>query len=1119
MGERIRAFDWATTSLGPVEAWPQSLRSAISILLPSKAQIVLFWGRDLITLYNDAYRPVFGAKHPHALGLPAHQAWSEVWLSQLKHLLEGVLTTGEAYWASNLPFLLKRHGFLEETFFDVSYDPVRDETGHVGGVFCIVSETTGRVLGERRLRTLRELSERTSGARSTEAACEIAAATLAENADDVPFALLYLLDSEGRRARLAGFCGWDRDTPASPSSIELDDDAAVWPLQNVARTGQADVVDLAGKFGTTPAASPIEAPELAVVLPMKKPGQTRLAGFVVAGVNPHLVFNDEYKGFLDLLAGHVAAAAANAQAYDEEKKRAEALAELDRAKTAFFSNVSHEFRTPLTLMLGPVEDLLARSHTNLSPAAAEQLEVVNRNGRRLLRLVNTLLDFSRIEAGRVHATYQPTDLAAFTAELASVFRAAIERAGLTLVVDCPPIGEPVFVDRDMWEKIVLNLLSNAFKFTFAGEIAVTLRKAGAEVELQVRDTGTGIPAEEMPRLFERFHRIQNARGRTHEGSGIGLALVQELVKLHGGTISAESRAGHGTTFTIALPLGSAHLGAGQVADSRTLASTVTGAGPYVEEALRWLPDDDMPAAESGAELPDDHEALASPALEATRDHVDERPLVLVADDNADMRQYIGRLLGERYHVTAVADGKAALAAAENARPDLVLTDVMMPHLDGFGLLKALRGDARTRDIPVIMLSARAGEESRVDGMEAGADDYLIKPFSARELLARVGAHLQMARLRVETAEALRDADRRKDEFLATLAHELRGPLAPLGNMLEIIKRAGSNADVVALARGTLERQLSQLVRLVDDLLDVNRISRNKLELRKEPVELAPIIHQAIETCRPLAESFRHEISAMLPKEPLYLNADPVRLAQVFGNLLNNACKYTEPNGRIRLTVEREIDHAVVKIRDSGVGIPADKLATVFDMFMQVDRTVERSQGGIGIGLALVKRLIELHDGTVAAHSDGPGRGSEFVVRLPAVNGVPAVEPAAERVSAAPSRRVLIVDDNADSAETLALLLQIGGNETRTAHDGLAAMAAAEAFQPEVALLDIGLPVLNGWDTARRIREQPWGRKMILVALTGWGQEEDRRKSKEAGFDHHLVKPVDIDALMKMLAAL
>jgi PAS domain S-box-containing protein len=366
---------------------------------------------------------------------------------------------------------------------------------------------------------------------------------------------------------------------------------------------------------------------------------------------------------------------------------------------------------------------------------------------------------------------------------------------------------------------------------------------------------------------------------------------------------------------------------------------------------------------------------------------------------------------------------------------------------------------------------------------------------------------------------LKEADRRKDEFLAVLAHELRNPLAPLQNMLEIMKRGAGSGDLVEQVRPTLERQLGQLVRLVDDLLDVSRITRGKLELRKECVALASVVHQSVEASRPLVERARHELSVTLPPEPVYLHGDPARLAQAFSNLLNNACRYTEPGGRIGLTAGREGDAVVVRVEDTGLGIPPDKLASIFEMFTQVDRSLERSQGGLGIGLTLVKRLVEMHGGSVEACSAGPGRGSEFVVRLPALAGKAAAETpkAAAEPVATTSRRILVVDDNRDAATSLAALLAIAGHETRTAHNGVDAVELAAAFRPDVALLDIGLPKLNGHDACRRIREQPWGKSMVLVALTGWGQEEDRRQSKEAGFDHHMVKPVDFAALMGLLA--
>ncbi|MEP7348061.1 MAG: histidine kinase dimerization/phospho-acceptor domain-containing protein, partial [Gemmatimonadaceae bacterium] len=413
MGERIRAFDWSSTSLGAPESWPQSLRSAVSILLPSRAQIIVFWGPDLITIYNDAYQPVFGAKHPHVLGLPAREAWKEIWDVGLKELFEGVVNTGVTYWASDRLFFLERYGYPEETFFDVSYDPVRDETGRVGGVFCIVNDTTARVVGARRLRTLTEFGARIAeAARSPAEACVIAEAILGTNRFDVPFSLFYLLDAEGRKARLCSACDFGGDAvPAQEIDLFAPNEhSSPWPLCEVMTTGHAQIVTrVEERLGLLPGNPWPEPTDTAVVLPIRQSAQHRVAGFLVAGVSPRLPLDKEYLAFLDLVTAQVSTAITSARSFEEEKRRAEALAELDRAKTAFFSNVSHEFRTPLTLMLGPVEEMLNQDGADLTPSAREQLAIVSRNGLRLLRLVNTLLDFSRIEAGRVRAAFRPID--------------------------------------------------------------------------------------------------------------------------------------------------------------------------------------------------------------------------------------------------------------------------------------------------------------------------------------------------------------------------------------------------------------------------------------------------------------------------------------------------------------------------------------------------------------------------------------------------------------------------------------------------------------------------------------------------------------------------------------
>jgi signal transduction histidine kinase len=749
MGALMRSIDWASTPLGPVSAWPQSLRTTVSTCLHSRFPILVWWGPELVMLYNDAYVTLIGGKHPQAVGSPGCDVFPEIW-SIIGPMLEAVMTRGEATWSEDQLLLLERHGFAEECYFTFSYSPIGDESGGVGGVFTAVTETTGRIIGERRMATLRALAERTAPARAVAEAARCAVAALRDNSADVPFALLYLLDEQGRTARLADAAHLTAGTPGCPLEIPLDAAAldeprggATWPIAAVARTGRSQLVEvseLRPRLSDDPSWQGLAN---AIALPVAAAGQERPYGVLIAGVSPRLALDDAYRGFLDLIAGQVATGIANAEAYDAERRRAESLAELDRAKTTFFSNVSHEFRTPLTLLLAPLEDALRESDTS-SPVHRE-LEMAHRNALRLLKLVNTLLDFSRIEAGRIEASYEPVDLGELTRDLASAFRSACERAGLRLNVEIPPSPLTAFVDRGMWEKIVLNLMSNAFKHTFAGGIDVRVSQRDGDALVEVADSGIGISAQELPHIFERFHRVPNARSRTHEGTGIGLSLVEELVRLHGGRIDVVSREGTGTTFSVHVPLGSAHLPRDRVGTMQHRPATVLGVLPYVEEALRWLPGVEVNASR-GAESPDDaSEPIAT-------DETTRGARVLLADDNADMRDYVARLLrAQRWIVDTVADGRAALETARTSPPDIVLSDIMMPGLDGFGLVRALRANPATRAIPVILLSARAGEESRIEGMATGADDYLVKPFSARELVARVSAHLGLAAVRRQAA--------------------------------------------------------------------------------------------------------------------------------------------------------------------------------------------------------------------------------------------------------------------------------------------------------------------------------------------------------------------------------
>jgi signal transduction histidine kinase/DNA-binding response OmpR family regulator len=730
LGAMMRAFDWTTSPLGPPEQWPQSLKTTVRIMLTSQQPIWVGWGPELTYLYNDAYKSIIGGRHPWALGKPTADVWNEI-RADIEPMLAKAMQGDEGIYVEEQLLIMERNGYPEETYYTFSYSPIPDDDGRPGGIICANSDDTAKVIGRRQLALLTDLASRAMTAQNGREASEASVAALAAEPHDIPFALIFLEGVEAGRFERVASHGVPSDSVLAPTMVREGDDYAGRPVFAAEPTEIDGIGELVGHEASAIWGRP---PQRALILPLPLSDRR---GFLVAGISPVRQLDSGYRDFLGLVAGQIGTAIAQADAYQAERQRAEALAEIDRAKTIFFSNVSHEFRTPLTLMLGPIEELL----TSTEGAPRELAAMAHRNGLRLLRLVNTLLDFARIEAGRSEGRFEPTDLATVTAELASNFRSACEQAGLSLDLRTTPLSHPIYVDRSMWEKIVLNLLSNAFKYTLAGGIRVEVREEGDEAVVVVEDSGVGIAAEELPRLFDRFHRIEGQPGRTQEGTGIGLALVKELVSLHGGTIFAKSKIGRGTSFTIRLRTGSAHLPRDHVVDAVLDRPASTIADAFVAEGLRW------PSTPARPNLP-------APETDALA-------YLLVADDNADMRDHIVRLLRPiGYEVATVADGEAALASMRARKPDLLISDVMMPRLDGFGLLREIRADADLRATPVLMLSARAGEEAAVDGIQAGADDYLTKPFAARELIARVNANLSIARARLAVAEQIRASELR-----------------------------------------------------------------------------------------------------------------------------------------------------------------------------------------------------------------------------------------------------------------------------------------------------------------------------------------------------------------------
>jgi PAS domain S-box-containing protein len=757
VGRHMATVDWASTPVGVPSLWPESLISVIRLMMGSRFPMWMAWGPDLTFFCNNAYRrTTLGNKYPWALGKPASDVWAEVW-GDVGPLVDQAMSTGIATWDEGMLLFLQRNGYEEETYHTLSYSPLTDDEARIVGMLCVVNEVTDQVIGERRMSILIELG---SGLTKAESESDILAALdgrLSAEPRTFPFTLMYLFDEDGTSARLACSPGIKAAHPVAPPLITLADDDPPWPVAAMASGDTVIIEDLGQRFPSLPQGAMDKAPTQALGVPLLQRGHADPYGFLVFGLNPYLPVDAGYSGFLHLVAGQVAASLTRARAFEFERVRTAELAELDRAKTAFFTNISHELRTPLTLLLGPATDALADRESPLPTTQRARMEVIQRNAARLLKLVNVLLDFSRLEEGQAEPKFEALDLARFTADVASMFSSAVERAGLSFTVDCPPLDEPVYVDPDMWTKIVSNLLSNALKATFAGGIKIGLRASDGEVVLDVSDTGIGIELKELGRLFERFHRVTGARSRSHEGSGIGLALTAELVNLHGGTIVAESVPSLGTRFSVRVPLGMAHLPTEQIilAPADGGASVVRETEGFLAESSRWLD------YEARSRKPDAIPTFSTPDSSEDQD----RLKVLVVDDNLDMREYIVGLLADHYAVDTAPDGNVALEMVRASPPDLVLTDVMIPGLDGFGLLAAMRSDTATMHVPIVMLSARAGDEATIEGLEAGADDYLTKPFTGRELLARIRSNLELDRVRrlvteLEEQQALLDQAQR-----------------------------------------------------------------------------------------------------------------------------------------------------------------------------------------------------------------------------------------------------------------------------------------------------------------------------------------------------------------------
>ncbi len=917
MAARLTRTDWARTPLGPIGSWSQSLRTAVGIVLRSRYPMLLSWGEDLVMLYNDAFIPTLGTKHPEAMGSPLPLVFAEVWDS-VGPMQRSVLAGGAATWYEDLRLLIERGSGPEETFFTFSYSHVPDEAGP-GGVLAVLTVTTPKVVAARRLALLNDLAQIANRAMAPDDAMQAALEVLAGAEDDLQGGAIYRPGpaSDGRPAmvRSAVFAHAQPDDALPPAVDSPDHPVLSAWTQHLPVRGSGSC--------------------LSTALPVR--GQDEVEAVLLLLPHPLRPFDEDHERFVGLVADQVGQILAVATARAREQARLAALAALDAAKTAFLSNVSHEFRTPLTLLLGPLEDVVDGREPMIGRAGAI---VMAQSAHRLLRMVNGLLDVARIEADGLSSTPLLIDLAQITRDLLQPFESAAERAGLELRSRLDADVGLILIDPELWEKIVLNLVANAIKFTPTGHVEIVLTHRDEQVVLTVTDTGTGIPESDLDQVFDRFHRIETAGAHSIEGTGIGLTLVAESAAAMGGAVTVDSQPGTGSTFEVVLPL------------VRDELATPSGWSHHAT-AAQALADD---VAQRSGTTP------RSVTTDTTGETDSGSPTILVVEDNLAVGERVARLLGRLGHVIVAPDGLAALEVLRSQHFDLVVTDVMMPRLDGLGLLAAIREDASLRSTPVVILSARAGAEAAAGAIEAGADDYVVKPFTPGELLARCRTSLELADYRARAA-----ASQVRSALLAGVSHDMQTPLAVVTTSLGLLAEPGLDAHEREHIAARARIRAAQLTRLVTQFLDWSRLSTNQpLPVRMELLDLVEVVHGIA------AEHERVGVSVGIERAELW--SDRQRTEGIVHNLVENAQRVARSAIEIGLSGDSET--ITIRVTDDGPGVSGEVLPWLFDAFGP--STAAR---GSGLGLHVSREAARAQGGDLLLESTGP-EGTVFALQLP-----------------------------------------------------------------------------------------------------------------------------------------
>ncbi|KZW00758.1 hypothetical protein EXIGLDRAFT_720395 [Exidia glandulosa HHB12029] len=1103
-GQRIIAYPWHTTSLGPLDDWLPEFKCCVLGILDMPECVSVWVGEGPIAVYNDSYPKLLGNKHPQALGKPMRDVHSEIW-QDLEDDVRQAFAGHSIHRKNHLLFVNRNTPGVaapEEFYYNRTYIPWRTN-GRILGIVSHSTETTAEVLACRRLSTLRDMQLRTV---STSTVSEFYAATLEAlevNALDLPFVLVYGAkpeynkkkpaqgqdekegDREPTRYRLSlvGSLGVPEGHPSAQAEVLVklgsaddclssaeststagDETSSSWASSRSFRNAPhhdawpfTDVLAARGNLVTVfPLGSRVDGFAQrgwdypcthAVAFAIGAGGKDGPAGgVVVIGLNPCRPYDADYANFVRMLSCQMTTGLTTVIDCENQMQRMEELASIDRAKTTFFSNVSHELRTPLTLILGPVEDILGEP---IPVEVRTRLEVVLRNASRLHRLVNSVLDFSRLKAGRVNK-FVPVDLGALTANFASLFRSAIERGRVQYSVECDE-GPLVYLDPDSWEKIVTNIISNAFKYCLKGTIEVRVQFTRKEAIFSCSDTGCGIPEKELDNIFTRFHRVA-CTARSHEGTGIGLSLTHETVKALGGRLEVASVYGQGSTFTVTLPLGTSHIPPERLnAEAEPVRGVTRGLQRYgarmVEEAAEWATNDSAPRTPS-ASSDGISTATSETAFEVGYTAEKREPVIVVADDNADLRQYCTMLLSSKYKILTFADGRSALDYVRKHEVDLILSDIEMPRMDGYAFLSAVREDANLNLLPFILLSAHAGSEARVVGLNAGADDYLVKPFSSKELLARVKTHVELGQGRRELEARVQDRTkllieiesqlrlkvaeeqhmRKQQEIVVDLtSHELRNPLNATWQNAELVEDAlerlrplipEEGATALNEAQGAIESialSVAHQTRIADDILNFSKISMALLTIHTTPF---PIFDTIQDVCRLWEiETRERDIELELVAEPgvcgVWIVSDPQRISQVTINFLLNALRYTFdcPLRHITVTV-RFLTHVgparknayrvagekvhyrdgcwlQIAVRDTGPGLSVDDLKKLFERFAQAHPSKDQFSGGHGLGLFVSRHLVSLLDGFIEVESVR-GEGATFSFCIPVEQTEPQI---------------------------------------------------------------------------------------------------------------------------------